>query len=40
MGSFALDSRLDFLRAVEPFKNTLRSGYTSEGRIETAADNM
>lgn len=33
-----LSKRLDFLRAVEPFKQTLRSAHTSSGRKESAAE--
>ncbi len=33
-----LTARLDFLRAVEPLKDTLRSAYTATGRPESTAE--
>lgn len=36
--SFELLGILDFLRRAEQLKNTLRSGYTSDGRRESAAE--
>jgi putative hydrolase of HD superfamily len=36
--SFELFGILDFLRRAEQLKNTLRSGYTSDGRRESAAE--
>ena len=38
MDPIVLAGLLDFLRGAEQLKNTLRSGYTSEGRQESVAD--
>ena len=38
MDPLKLNKRLEFLRAVEPFKQTLRSAHTSAGRKESAAE--
>ena len=38
MDAIELEQRLHFLRAAEQLKNTLRSGFTSQGRPESSAE--